>query len=73
LDPVKEIHDYHVIQEIKHGFLNLELSNQGKQLIGEFYTNDGEVLDHFTLYLHYMRVSFIRLAKFVNTIIVINY
>ena len=30
--------------------INLELSNQGKKLSGEFYTNDGEVLDHFTLH-----------------------
>ena len=50
LDPVKETHDYHVIQESKHGFLNMELSNQGKKLTGQFNTNDGEVLDHFTLY-----------------------
>ena len=50
LDPVKETHDYHVIQESKHGFLNMELSNQGKKLTGQFNTNDGEVLDQFTLY-----------------------
>jgi 3',5'-cyclic AMP phosphodiesterase CpdA len=50
LDPVKETHDYHVIQESKHGFLNLELSNQGKKLTGEFYTNNGDILDYFTLH-----------------------
>jgi hypothetical protein len=50
LDPVKESHDYHVIQESKHGFLNMELSNQGKQLVGTFYTNDGKILDHFKLH-----------------------
>jgi 3',5'-cyclic AMP phosphodiesterase CpdA len=50
LDPVKETHDYHVIQESKHGFLNLELSNQGKKLTGQFNTNDGHILDYFTLF-----------------------
>ena len=50
LDPVKETQDYYVIQESKHGFLNMELSNQGKQLVGTFYTNDGKILDHFTLH-----------------------
>jgi len=50
LDPVKETHDYYVIQESKHGFLNMELSNQGKQLVGTFHTNNGKILDHFTLH-----------------------
>jgi 3',5'-cyclic AMP phosphodiesterase CpdA len=50
LDPIKETHDYYVTQESRHGFLNLELSNQGKKLTGEFYTNDGDVLDHFILH-----------------------
>jgi 3',5'-cyclic AMP phosphodiesterase CpdA len=50
LDPIKETHDYYVTQESKHGFLNLELSNYGKKLSGEFYTNDGDVLDHFILH-----------------------
>jgi len=50
LDPIKETHDYYVTQESKHGFLNLELSNYGKKLTGEFYTNDGDVLDHFILH-----------------------
>jgi predicted phosphodiesterase len=50
LDPVKESHDYHVIQESKHGFLNMELSNKGKQLAGTFYTNDGKIVDHFKLH-----------------------
>lgn len=50
LDPVKETHNYHVIQKSNHGFLNLELSNQGKKLTGEFYTNDGQVLDHFVIH-----------------------
>ena len=50
LDPIKETHDYYVTQKSKHGFLNLELSNEGKKLTGEFYTNDGDVLDHFILH-----------------------
>jgi hypothetical protein len=50
LDPVKETHHYHIIQKSNHGFLNLELSNQGKKIIGEFYTNDGQILDHFIMY-----------------------
>ena len=28
----------------------MELLNQGKKLTGQFNTNDGEVLNHFTLY-----------------------
>ena len=28
----------------------MELSNQGKQLVGTFHTNDGKILDHFTLH-----------------------
>jgi 3',5'-cyclic AMP phosphodiesterase CpdA len=50
LDPVKETHDYHVIQESKHGFLNMELSNHGKQLVGTFYTNNGQIIDSFKLH-----------------------
>lgn len=52
LDPVRETHHYHVFQQSKHGFLNLELSKDGKNLSGEFYTNDGEVLDYFMLHEH---------------------
>lgn len=50
LHPVRETHDYHVIQESQHGFLNLELSIQGKILKGQFYNNDGRILDNFVLY-----------------------
>jgi 3',5'-cyclic AMP phosphodiesterase CpdA len=52
LDPVSETHNYHVIQKSNYGFLNLELSDQGKTLTGEFHTNDGQVLDHFVIYEH---------------------
>ena len=50
LDPVKETHNYYVVQESKHGFLNMEFSNHGKELIGTFFTNEGEVLDNFKLH-----------------------
>lgn len=50
LDPVRETHHYHVVQESKHGFLELVLSNDGKSLTGEFYTNDGEVMDYFIMH-----------------------
>lgn len=50
LHPVRETHDYHVIQESKHGFLNLELSSQDKISKGKFYTNDGNILDNFILF-----------------------
>ena len=49
LDPVKEIHDFYVIQESKFGFLNMELENNGKTLIGTFHSNDGEIIDSFEL------------------------
>ena len=50
LDQIKETHPYHVTQNSNYGFLNLELSNQGKKLTGEFYTNDGKVLDQFVMH-----------------------
>ncbi|HJT84067.1 MAG TPA: metallophosphoesterase [Nitrososphaeraceae archaeon] len=49
LDPVKEIHDFYVVQESKFGFLNMELENNGKTLIGTFHSNDGEIIDNFEL------------------------
>ena len=30
LDPIKEIHRYHVTQESKFGFLNVKIENDGK-------------------------------------------
>jgi predicted phosphodiesterase len=50
LNPIRETHQYHVIQQSKHGFLNLELSRDGKILTGEFYANDGEFVDYFRLH-----------------------
>jgi Calcineurin-like phosphoesterase len=49
LDPIKEKHVYYVIQESKFGFLDVQIENDGKKLIGQFYTNDGKKLDQFTL------------------------
>ena len=49
LDPVKEIHDFYVVQASKFGFLNVKIENNGKTLVGEFRTNDGYVLDYFKL------------------------
>ena len=49
LDPVKEIHDFYVIQASKFGFLNIEIENKGKTLVGTFYSNDGNTIDHFKL------------------------
>jgi predicted MPP superfamily phosphohydrolase len=49
LDTVEEEHDYFIIQEDKFGFLNLKLENDGKTLVGQFHTNDGEMIDHFQI------------------------
>lgn len=49
LDPIRETHHYHAIQQSKYGFLNLALSKDGKNLMGEFYANDGEFVDYFRL------------------------
>ncbi|HJS65082.1 MAG TPA: metallophosphoesterase [Nitrososphaeraceae archaeon] len=49
LDKVKENHGYYVIQESEYGFLNVKIENNGKKLVGEFYTNKGDVIDSFIL------------------------
>ena len=49
LDPVKEIHDFYVVQASKFGFLNIEIENKGKTLVGTFHSNDGDIIDHFKL------------------------
>jgi calcineurin-like phosphoesterase family protein/iron/zinc purple acid phosphatase-like protein C len=49
LDPVKEKYDFYVVQESKFGFLNIEIENKGKTLVGEFHSNDGKVIDRFKL------------------------
>ncbi|HET7643708.1 MAG TPA: metallophosphoesterase [Nitrososphaeraceae archaeon] len=41
---------YLVIQnDEEYGFLNLKLEGNGKTIVGEFQTNDGDVIDSFTL------------------------
>ncbi len=49
LDPVKEKHRYYVIQDSKFGFLNVDLENNGKTLVGQFHTNTGQIIDEFRL------------------------
>jgi Calcineurin-like phosphoesterase len=49
LDPVKERPGYYVIQESEFGFLNINIENNGKTLIGEFHSNKGNIIDHFEL------------------------
>jgi hypothetical protein len=49
LDPVKERPNFYVLQESKFGFLEIEVKNDGKRLVGQFHTNDGKVVDQFTL------------------------
>jgi hypothetical protein len=49
LNTVKEKPYYYVFQESKYGFLEIELENNGKTLVGQFHTNDGKVADQFTL------------------------
>ena len=49
LDPVKETHDFYVVQESQFGFLNVKIENNDKSLMGEFHTNNGEVIDYFKL------------------------
>ena len=31
------------------GFLDLKLENNGKTIVGEFHTNEGDIIDHFEL------------------------
>ena len=49
LDPVKERPNFYVLQESKFGFLEIKVKNDGKRLVGQFHTNDGKVVDQFTL------------------------
>lgn len=53
LDAVKEWPGYHVIQESEFGFLNINIENNGKTLVGEFYTNEGDLVDYFELNEYY--------------------
>jgi hypothetical protein len=49
IDPIKERPYFYVHQESKFGFLEIEIKNNGKKLIGQFHTNDGKIADQFTL------------------------
>ena len=49
LDPVEERPDFYAFQESKFGFLEIEIENDGKKLVGQFHTNDGKVADQFIL------------------------
>lgn len=49
LNKVKEKPSFYVIQKSEFGFLNVKIENNGTTLVGEFYTNDGKILDHFKL------------------------
>ena len=49
LDPVKERYGFYVLQESQFGYLNVKIENNGKTLMGEFFTNNGEVIDYFKL------------------------
>ena len=49
LDSVNESSNYYVIQESQFGFLNIQIENNGKTLIGEFQTNEGKIVDEFYL------------------------
>mgnify|MGYP003575415193 CR=1 FL=1 len=51
LTQIKEFEDYFGIQQNDvYGFLDLELENNGKSLVGDFHSNnDDEIIDHFEL------------------------
>jgi len=40
---------YFADQYLGWGFLNVDITNDGKLLIGKFYSNDGTVIDHFSI------------------------
>ena len=51
LAQIKKYEDYFVIQQDDvYGFLNLDLENNGKSLVGDFHSNnDDDIIDHFEL------------------------
>jgi Calcineurin-like phosphoesterase len=51
LAQIKKYEDYFVIQQDDvYGFLNLDLENNGKSIVGDFHSNnDDEIIDHFEL------------------------
>jgi predicted MPP superfamily phosphohydrolase len=51
-DELNSVYDkpyFYAFQESKFGFLEIELENNGKRLVGQFHTNDGKVADQFKL------------------------
>ncbi|HEU5460747.1 MAG TPA: metallophosphoesterase [Nitrososphaeraceae archaeon] len=49
LNTVKENPEFYVIQESIFGFLNVKIENNGDTLVGEFHSNDGNIIDQFRL------------------------
>ena len=50
LQDIEYQEDYYIIQDDDDfGFLDLKLENNGKTIIGEFHTNEGDIIDHFEL------------------------
>jgi hypothetical protein len=49
LNTVKEKPEFYVIQESIFGFLNIKIENNGDTLVGEFHSNDGNIIDQFRL------------------------
>ena len=50
LQDIEYQEDYYIIQDDdEFGFLDLKLENNGKTIVGEFHTNEGDIIDHFEL------------------------
>ena len=50
LQDIEYQEDYYIIQDDDDfGFLDLKLENNGKTIVGEFHTNEGDIIDHFEL------------------------
>jgi hypothetical protein len=49
LNSIKERPPFYVFQDSQYGFLEFEMKNNGKTLVGQFHTNDGKIIDQFTL------------------------
>jgi hypothetical protein len=50
LHDIEDQEDYYIIQNNdEFGFLDLKLENNGKTIVGEFHTNEGDILDYFEL------------------------
>ncbi|MDX1373100.1 MAG: hypothetical protein R3321_11550, partial [Nitrososphaeraceae archaeon] len=41
--------DYYAVQDEEHGFLNLQVENNGKTIVGKFHSNDDDIIDYFTV------------------------